>query len=221
MPISKNTLKTCPLNKNYPTLTDRSFIKHIMSPKSTNQFEEMREASKEKIMNAALSLFSTMGYFSTSVSKIASQAGISKGLLYNYFSSKESLLKALVTKAIQLLDTTIPSNLNEINPEDRINTVLKRLFDLVENNKSFMRMFTSFAYKAQKFEFMTNVLKTQYNYHTDLFTGMFRDIGITNPEKEARLLLATVDGIFFQYFVLGDDYCLETIKQDLFDKYQY
>jgi len=42
-------------------------------------------------MNTALQLFENNGYESTSISKIALTAGVSKGLMYNYFPSKVAL----------------------------------------------------------------------------------------------------------------------------------
>jgi len=39
-------------------------------------------------MNTVLQLFANNGYESTSISKIALTAGISKGLMYNYFRAK-------------------------------------------------------------------------------------------------------------------------------------
>ncbi|WP_138418830.1 TetR/AcrR family transcriptional regulator [Aquibacillus sediminis] len=47
---------------------------------------------KEQIMESAIRWFSNKGYFATSMQEIADDCGISKGLLYKHFSSKEDLL---------------------------------------------------------------------------------------------------------------------------------
>ncbi|WP_459735762.1 TetR/AcrR family transcriptional regulator, partial [Peribacillus sp. N1] len=41
------------------------------------------------------------GYFATSISEIDNQAGISKGLLYNYYKVKEELLSEIVEARIR------------------------------------------------------------------------------------------------------------------------
>lgn len=64
-------------------------------PRTPEQYEEIRSEKKRRIMDAALELFATEGYHATSISKIAETANISKGLLYNYFESKEELLKTI------------------------------------------------------------------------------------------------------------------------------
>jgi AcrR family transcriptional regulator len=67
-----------------------------MSPRTPEQFEAMRESRRKQIMDAALELFASKGYSNCSISQLAAQAGISKGLMYNYFDSKEALLMAII-----------------------------------------------------------------------------------------------------------------------------
>ncbi|HRW21852.1 MAG TPA: helix-turn-helix domain-containing protein, partial [Bacteroidales bacterium] len=63
-----------------------------MSPRTPEQFEEIRLSKHKLILDTAMKLFASSGYHNTSISKIAKEAGISKGLIYNYFDSKEDLL---------------------------------------------------------------------------------------------------------------------------------
>lgn len=65
-------------------------------PKTTSQFEEIRTDRRKAILNAALHVFAEDGYHSASISKISKEAGVSKGLMYNYFKSKEALLQILI-----------------------------------------------------------------------------------------------------------------------------
>ena len=71
-----------------------------MSPRTSQQFQEMREEKMTLIMDVALEHFANEGYFRTTISHIARHAGISKGLMYNYFESKEALLRAIVHKSV-------------------------------------------------------------------------------------------------------------------------
>ena len=64
-------------------------------PRTRAQFEAIRQESRERILDAALRLFARYGYAATPVRRIAEEAGVSQGLLYNYFDGKESLLRAL------------------------------------------------------------------------------------------------------------------------------
>ena len=75
-----------------------------MSPKTKDQFEQIRKESKAKILDAALKLFGTQGYQNTSISEIMKLAGVSKGLMYHYFSNKEELIKQLLLDVFKETD---------------------------------------------------------------------------------------------------------------------
>ena len=81
-----------------------------MSPRTEQQFEEIRENKKRLILETALELFASEGYHTTPISRIASAAGISKGLLYNYFESKEDLIKTIIFNGFDNLTQFIDPN---------------------------------------------------------------------------------------------------------------
>lgn len=54
------------------------------------------EARPDEILDAALSAFVEFGFSGARIEEIATRAGVSKGAVYLYFDSKESMLKALV-----------------------------------------------------------------------------------------------------------------------------
>lgn len=58
--------------------------------------EEQRTQAREKILNAAAACFAEKGYSGCSVQDIADRAGLSKGALYVYYSSKEELFKNMI-----------------------------------------------------------------------------------------------------------------------------
>ena len=65
---------------------------------------------KKQILTAAFNEFTKKGFAMTSMDDIAKKAAVSKGLIYHYFDSKESLLEALVqTHIVVLLPKHIPS----------------------------------------------------------------------------------------------------------------
>jgi len=61
----------------------------MMAPRKPEKFAEMREKSRNHIIAKATEVFAEHGYYKTSVAMIAESAGISKGLIYNYFKSKD------------------------------------------------------------------------------------------------------------------------------------
>ncbi|GIP00327.1 hypothetical protein J14TS5_54120 [Paenibacillus lautus] len=67
-----------------------------MAPLNEEQLHQIRDERKEQIMQAAIKVFSRRGIFGTKMSMIASEAGVSHGLLYHYFKSKDELFITLV-----------------------------------------------------------------------------------------------------------------------------
>lgn len=73
-------------------------------PESAEQrgpkFRRRAEARPDEVLDAALALFIENGFAATRVEDIATRAGLSKGAVYLYFPSKESILEGLVRRAI-------------------------------------------------------------------------------------------------------------------------
>ena len=58
-----------------------------------------RSAQRESdILEAAIHLFGEEGFHSVTTRKIAARAGISEGTLFNYFSSKNELMRAILER---------------------------------------------------------------------------------------------------------------------------
>jgi AcrR family transcriptional regulator len=60
------------------------------------RFKRRKEARPAEITAAAMDAFAENGYDATRVDDVAKRAGISKGLLYRYFETKEDLFKAVI-----------------------------------------------------------------------------------------------------------------------------
>ena len=72
----------------------------LMVPKTQEQYRQMKDEMREKIYSGALRVFSRRGYAATRISDIAKACGISHGLLYHYFSSKDEIFTDLVLNAV-------------------------------------------------------------------------------------------------------------------------
>lgn len=68
---------------------------------SDQQTEQILDERREQIKKAALKVFAYRGVAGTKMSMIADEAGISQGLSYRYFSSKEEIFTELVKEALE------------------------------------------------------------------------------------------------------------------------
>ena len=62
----------------------------------TPKFQRRKDDRPAEITAAALAAFAENGYAATRVDDVAKRAGVSKGLLYLYFKTKEELFKAVI-----------------------------------------------------------------------------------------------------------------------------
>ncbi len=69
-------------------------------PNRSPRWERRKESRPSELIAAALDLFVERGFAATRLDEVAARAGVSKGTLYLYFSSKEDLFKAVVRETI-------------------------------------------------------------------------------------------------------------------------
>lgn len=70
---------------------------------------EQRKETMEKIENGALYYFAKYGLAGAKISELSKYLGISQGLLYRYYPSKEELFKTISKKWIEMRDTNFQS----------------------------------------------------------------------------------------------------------------
>ena len=75
-------------------------IGKLFSPDNCPRRARRKEARPGELLAAALELFVEKGYAATRSEEVARRAGVSKGTLFLYFSSKEELFKAVVRENI-------------------------------------------------------------------------------------------------------------------------
>lgn len=67
---------------------------------SEPRYQRRKEHRPREITEAAFAVFSEKGYASTRVDDVARRAGVSKGLMYRYFETKEELFKAVIKSVV-------------------------------------------------------------------------------------------------------------------------
>jgi len=93
-------------------------------PRSPEDNQQIRDARRDAIMRAAERVFARKGYSATKVSDIASAAGLSHGLVYHYFDSKEGIFAALLDEMMDQIAADL-----EVDGE----TPLARLTAIIDN----------------------------------------------------------------------------------------
>jgi len=102
---------------------------------------QIKLSTQERILNAALDVFSEKGFHSATVDEIAERAGLGKGTLYRYFSNKETLFKELVRLRLDELERSATDILD--GQDDVLTMITKYLrvyFEFFDRNARLYRL---------------------------------------------------------------------------------
>ena len=102
------------------------------------------EDRREQILGAALRAFAQKGFARTTNKDIAREAGITPGLIYHYFESKEALFRAIIESRSPLqVIRTPPPHLLEQPPETALRFLVRQLLAVAES-ESFVQLIRLF-----------------------------------------------------------------------------
>ncbi len=92
------------------------------------------EDRREQLIDAALRAFAQKGFNRTTNKDIAREAGVTPGLIYHYFKSKEALLQAIIElrSPVQLIHS-LPQSVLDLSVEKFLSIILQRVLSLVED----------------------------------------------------------------------------------------
>ena len=80
--------------------------------------KERQERSRKEIYQAALEEFGTYGYDKVNMERICGNHGISKGMMYHYYSNKDELFLLCVERTFQELRAHVERDMAHLSGED-------------------------------------------------------------------------------------------------------
>lgn len=111
--------------------------------------EEKKQNSRKAITQAAVRLFSEKGYRETSIADIMREADLGIGTFYNYFHSKEDVLKSLLSEIIVEIEQKYERLAKKRQLPAAILTELCSLTaELLDRNRFVLPLFLSAAEKS-------------------------------------------------------------------------
>lgn len=192
-----------------------------MAPKTSKQFAEIRQKSQEKIETAALELFAEQGFHNTSITAIAKAAGISKGLLYNYYESKEDLLHQIIDRAMgegeELIDAFLHADIPAVQ---KVKSMVDGAIQMITNDPHHWKLMTALALQGDIMESISAKVEQKKEATITLAAAIFEQMGFEEPHKEALFLGAALDGLMIHYISLGPDYPIQEMKDYFLKRYE-
>ena len=105
--------------------------------------EEKNQQTRRRILESALAEFSEQGYGASSVNTISNGEGLSKGIIYHYFPTKDDLYLACVEECFQMLTGHLQShtNMEGQTAEERLEQYFRVRLDFFKQNPQYQRIF--------------------------------------------------------------------------------
>ena len=173
-----------------------------MAPLNEEQLESIRLERKQQMMRAAIKVFAENGIRLTKISMIAKEAGVSHGLLYHYFDSKEEVLHQSLEWAMeaavvqedmeQLMKVKMPA-------VEKIRLFTRFAFE--ESNGDIFRVIQHVDKSEDVLEKTQTMVKSAGGLYIGMLTPLFEqgqregDIIDGEPSVLANLFLTVIAGI--------------------------
>ena len=192
-----------------------------MAPKSKEQFQEIRQRTTTAIKDAALELFAHHGYHSTTISQIAKAAGVSKGLMYNYFESKEALLHEIIVETVEEGEAMLDGIKERTeDPYEQLVLVVEESIEWITVQLKHWKLLTSLAFQTDALKSLESFLQQKQEKAIEQTLDLFQRLGYENPMQEALFFGAIMDGMMLHYMQMEEKYPIEMMKEHLLKKFK-
>lgn len=186
-------------------------------PRSQKQYDDIRKQKKHLIMSTALELFAENGFHATSMSQIAKKAGISKGLSYNYFDSKNEILNELMSHGFNEIYDNLDINKDGILTEEEFIYFVKQNFKLLRENMQHWKLFFALMLQPKVFETFSSQYEEKAAPILNLFYGFIISQGSRNPESDFMAIAAMLEGAFLYCVAAPDIFPIEKMEESVID----
>lgn len=103
---------------------------------------KLTQEQQDRIVSSAIELFGEYGVERTSIADIAGKSGVSVGVIYKYYDSKQGLFETCLKKSLEMLNTEISDAVGE---EADVAATARKLvlyaLKLGEKNPSYLKMY--------------------------------------------------------------------------------
>ena len=165
-----------------------------MCPKTVIQNKIIREEKKDLILRTALKVFAKEGYHASSVNKIANKANISKGLVYNYFESKEDLLRNIMTNIMDRYMEKYPP-IDSIPNDSHIEYFIDQSFEFILEDKARAKLLFALSSQSIVLDLMTKIMIQKAEPFMNNVMKFFEIKKNDDPKAMMHYFFSTLEGV--------------------------
>jgi AcrR family transcriptional regulator len=173
---------------------------HRLRPRKQPR-QQRSERTRDQILEAAVQVFSRYGYARGTTNRIAENAGISIGSLYQYYPNKDAILTELASRH---LDAGVAATAQHVEAgaitslEGAMRDIVERAIDNHRQDPEFLRVLMDQAPRSRGI--MTKVAELQHDSIRSMRELLSMQPGVTVDDKDAaaRLAVLTIESVVHQ-----------------------
>lgn len=145
-----------------------------------NNFLALPEEKQKKVIDAALLVFGNVGYRKASTNDIATEAGISKGMIFHYFGRKKQMYLYLIQYSMESVVGAFMQNCGEDITDffDRMALGTKIKLDLLKKHPALFKFMISMCMESDK-EVLAEISEI-----IKMSEGMGRELALSKMDRE-------------------------------------
>lgn len=186
-------------------------------PRSSEQFDDIRKQKKKLIMDTALELFAENGFHATSISQIAKKAGISKGLTYNYFKSKEEILDQIVKTGFDSVYSHFDLNHDGILTTEEFKYFIRKSLQVVSENNRFWKLYTMLLMQSDLAESVIKKYSDSSAFISRTIKQFIESQGSKNPEGDLIIISSLLKGATMIIISTPDFFPAKELEEKIID----
>jgi len=187
------------------------------------------EQRRAELASTAVEVFARQGFEETAMLDIAEAAGVAKGSLYRYFTSKDDLLSYITRDFVDAFDRSTRETISQAgNPEEKLRLFIGEFFVFITDFESLLRVYAEIwmynlkgKYRDMK-ELFDDYLDQYRHTIADIIeegrqVGVFRDD--VDPRHTAISLMAFLDGIGIHYLYDESGFDVKVVAESFLETY--
>jgi len=181
------------------------------------------EDRREQIIDAAMRVFAQKGFVRATNKDIAREAGITPGLIYHYFDSKEALLKAIIEGRSPLrIIRSLPPQALALPPEVFLRFIVMQVLGILEE-ENFIQLIRVFLpeviYNQNTGSTISNAIQQALGFLESYFQSKMEtgELRKTDPSLIPQLLIGSVMAFVLRRNVIHDPQVLHFTHEQIAD----
>ena len=186
-------------------------------PRSQKQNKKIRKQKKQLILDTALELFAENGFHATSMNQVAKKAGVSKGLAYNYFESKQEILDEIIKTGFDSIYSHFDLNHDGILTRDEFEHFIRNSFKAISENRKFWKLYSAIIMQADLAESMMEKYGDRSQIIMQMMNQFIASMGSNDPEGDLLVISSLMKGALLIVISAPDFFPLKQLEDKVTD----